>query len=202
MRRSVEVSNSKRKWIIGAAVGVVVLAVAIFLIAQLGGQKNDPYRQTETVNKTPDPTDTTEPTDDKPVPTDTDTDKEPVAELDPATVSTIDIAPLGVTASYVKGVGGFEYAVQRTPSGTRYVQFSNEELVGTKCTDDSGPFASILVNPSSDESATLAKKVTVDGTVYGLSLAAVTCTSNVDLLKQYQASFTSAFHLLKTTPAN
>lgn len=124
-------------------------------------------------------------------------DANPEAELDPATVGTLDIEPLGITISYVKGVGGFEYEVRRTPSGTQYADFKSEDLVGTKCTNDSGDFASILVSPKTDEQATLTKKVEVEGVTYGLSLASAACTSNTDLLKSYQASFSDAFGLIK-----
>lgn len=117
--------------------------------------------------------------------------------IDPASVDSLDIEPLGVTVSYVKGVGGFEYEVLRTPSGTRYANFKNEGLVGTKCTDDKGVFASILVSPKEDEQATLAKKLSVDGVTYGLSLASAACTSNTDLLESYQQSFADAFGLIK-----
>lgn len=120
-----------------------------------------------------------------------------VPNLDPATVGNLDIEPLGVTIAYVKGVGGFEYEVRRTPSGTQYADFKSEELVGTKCTNDTGVFASILVSPKADEQSTLSKKVEVDGVTYGLSLASTACTSNIDLLKAHQDSFSEAFGLIK-----
>jgi hypothetical protein len=119
--------------------------------------------------------------------------------VDPSTVATVDIEPVTLTVSYSKGVGGFDFEVLRTPSGTRYVQFSSPKLVGTKCTDDKGAFASIIEKPTADESTTLAKTTTVDGTAYGLSLAESTCTSNSDLLKQYQDAFSKPFSLLKKT---
>lgn len=125
------------------------------------------------------------------------TDDEAAPELDPATVATIDIEPMGIRVSYVKGVGGFEYQVLRTPSGTRYVEFRSPTLVGTKCTEDAGPFISIVESPAEDESATLSKTTTVDGTEYGLSLADESCTKNKESLKEYQESFSDAFSLLK-----
>jgi len=87
----------------------------------------------------------------------------------------------------------------RTADSTEYVDFSAPELVGTKCTDDKGVFVSIIQNPSTDEgSATISKTVTVGEDSYGLSLASETCTSDVELLKQYQTSFSDAFTLLKS----
>lgn len=117
--------------------------------------------------------------------------------IDPSKVGSLDIPPMSITVSYVKGIKGFEYEVLRTPSGTRYVEFRNTDLIGTKCTDDEGTFASILESPKADESSTLKQKITVDGTEYGLSLAASDCTSDPDLLMRYQQSFTDAFSLLK-----
>jgi len=124
-----------------------------------------------------------------------DTEESPV--IDPATVNTIDIEPMDITVSYVKGAGGFEYEVLRTPNGSQYVEFRSPELVGTKCTDDQGAFASILENPSSSEGSTIAKSVTVGDIQYGLSLAAANCTSNAEKLQKYQQSFNDAFSLLK-----
>lgn len=202
MRRSI--SKRRNILIAAAAAIVVVIVVAIIMVTQSMNTKTDPYKQTETINEAPDTT-TTDPVPDSTTdttPDTTDPANDDTSTLDPATVSTIDVAPVGITVSYVKGVGGFDYLVQRTTNGTRYVEFRNESLAGTKCTGDEGPFASILVDPTTDESATLAKKITVEGTVYGLSLAAATCTSDPGLLKQYQDSFSSAFSLLKKSTTN
>lgn len=117
--------------------------------------------------------------------------------IDPAKVTTIDIAPMSIIVSYMKGVGGFDFEVLRTSGGTKYVQFSSPKLVGTKCTNDEGVFASIIEAPTADEAATLAKTTTVDGTTYGLSLADATCTPDAGLLKQYQDAFSEPFSLLK-----
>lgn len=119
--------------------------------------------------------------------------------LDPSTVGTVDIQPLSLTVSYVKGIGGFEYAVKRLSGGTQYVEFTSPELIGTKCTDDTGTFASIIHNPDTNDATTITATQTVDGTQYGLSLSDDTCTGNVELLKQYQTSFRDAFSLLKKT---
>ena len=122
---------------------------------------------------------------------------EPESTIDPATTSTVEIEPMDIVVSYVKGVGGFDYEVMRSPGGTKYVQFSASKLSGTKCTDDAGVFASIIEKPSPDEKATLVKTTTVNTVEYGLSLVDETCTIDVQLLKQYQASFNDAFSLLK-----
>lgn len=119
------------------------------------------------------------------------------AALDPATVGAIAIPPMSITVSYVKGVGGFEYEVLRTTNGTRYVEFRSGELAGTKCTNDTGAFASILAEPASNEATTLTKTTVVDGTTYGLALEGTTCTGDVEKLKSYQQSFSDAFSLLK-----
>ena len=121
----------------------------------------------------------------------------PATALDPSTVSTIDIQPLELTVSYVKGVPGFEYQILRTAQGTKYAELTNEDLKGTKCTDDTGVFASIIVNPGEAEAPTLDAKTVVDGVTYGLSLASNTCTNNQELLDKFQSSFSSAFPLLK-----
>lgn len=200
--------KDRRKLIIAAAViGVIVIAIATAaLIKAFSPEKSNPYvvndesSQTSstsdestndsnsTNNETPatpngDGT-TTEDAEDQPAP-------------DPATVSTIDIEPMKLAVSYVKGAGGFEYEVLRTPNGSQYVEFRSAELVGTKCTDDQGTFVSILENPSTGEGSSITKSTTVDGTKYGLSLAAANCTSDAAKLQKYQKSFNDAFGLLK-----
>lgn len=116
---------------------------------------------------------------------------------DPSTVSTLDVTSMSIRVAYVKGIGAFEYEVQRAANSTRYVEFRSEALVGTKCTDDKGTFASILVNPTADEKTTLSKTIQVGDMTYGLSLAETTCTSDSETLRQYQQSFSDAFSLLK-----
>lgn len=199
--------KSKRTWIVAVAVLVALLVVVgmVTLIKSLNS-KTDPYRQTET-SSTQSTTDEDSDSDtiqdsnedattanDTPT---TDTDDDTQTTIDPSTVSTIDIEPMDLTVSYVKGVGGFEFAVRRTANGTQYVEFSSPSLKGTKCTDDEGVFASILASPSTDEGSTITKTVTIDGEKYGLSLVGATCTKDPDLLKKYQASFSDAFSLLK-----
>ena len=196
--------KGKRNLIIAGAIAlVIVIAIGVvLLVSALQPKESDPYRQitqsstedTKPVD-TPDTTDTDKQDDD--AKTDTNTGDSTSSTLDPASVATIDIQPMEISAAYVRGAGGFEYSVLRTSSGTQYVEFSSPELKGTKCTEDNGAFASILANPSTNESATLNKTVTVGGVKYGLSLADETCTKDAALLKQYQAAFSDAFGLLK-----
>ena len=98
-------------------------------------------------------------------------------EVDPATLGTIDIEPAGLTVSYVKGVGGFQYEVKRASQGRKYLELSNESLIGTKCSNDTGVFVSIVESPNDSEKGSVAKTVVVEGTTYGLSVASPTCTS-------------------------
>lgn len=171
-------------------VGALVLIVAIVAVVKAMSSSEPPASTETTKQETPEITDESETTD-----TPTGEPLEPT--IDPATVTTVAIEPLSITVSYLKGVGGFDFEVLRSANGTKYVQFSSARLTGTKCTDDKGQFASIIENPSADEAATLAKTTTVDGTAYGLSLADATCTTDSELLKQYQDAFSGAFSLLK-----
>lgn len=196
--------KGKKRTLITALAVLIVLLVAIGTIAiirTMNPKEADPYTQQETSStstdtpddsvstQTPEETEATTPADSS------GTTTEPA--LDPATVSTIDIEPMAISVSYVKGAGGFEYEVLRTANGTRYVEFRSSSLAGTKCTNDVGAFASILADPDSNESTTLSKTTTVDGTKYGLSLESSTCTSDAKKLQSYQKSFGDAFSLLK-----
>lgn len=191
-----------RRALLTAGAILVVLLVAIGTIAiirALNPPKQDPYLQPETSTTTETTTET--PVETPETPTE-ETDETPASsendpELDPATVGTIAIEPMELTVSYVKGTGGFEYQVLRTANGTRYVEFRSESLVGTKCTDDKGAFASILADPTSNERSTLTKTTELDGATYGLSLEGTACTSDVVSLQAYQKSFSDAFSLLK-----
>lgn len=122
-------------------------------------------------------------------------DKEP--EVDLSSFSSLVITQLKIEVFYAKGIGGFSYQILRTPGGTQYIDFSSEDLIGTKCTDDKGVFASILKNPSAAEEATISASTKVESDSYGLSLPAATCTSEAELLAQYQAAFKSGFSSLR-----
>ncbi len=120
------------------------------------------------------------------------------ASVDPSTLASIDVAPLGVTVFYTKGIHGFNFEVKRTANQTQYAEFSSPELIGKICTDDSGSFASIIKNPTSTEdqtTITLTTKIGNDS--YGLSLAGKNCTADQQLLAQYQTAFTNGFPSLK-----
>lgn len=193
--------NKKKRSLIIVVIILAVLLVTISAIAILNamkGKEKDPFTQkeqsTSSTSDTKDTTDSSKPSTDD---TKTDTPDSDADKLDPATVATITVEPMGLIVSYVKGAGGFSYEVSRTTDGRRLVSFSSEELVGTKCTDDAGVFVSILQSPNENEKATVSKTVDVDGVTYGLSIASNTCTSDSASLKAYQDSFSRAFSLLK-----
>lgn len=195
----VQIKGNKRTYIVvGSILALLIVVIGIVAIVNgLNSGKQDPYKQVETTNTpaTNNPSTTAPTTPTKPDTSNTDKDSE--STLDPATVSTVAIQPMELTVSYVKGTPGFEFFVMRTAAGTQYVEFSSPDLAGTKCTNDKGVFASIIEAPSDNESTTLSKTTTVEGTKYGLSLADATCTSDTELLKQFQSSFSDAFSLLK-----
>lgn len=198
------VKKRGKQTLLTAGAVLFVLLVLIGVVALLQGLNGDPQSARE---QTLDTSQTTEEPVPQPLPdetedvTPTQADDAPegaeATQLDPATVATVDIEPMELRVSYVRGVGGFEYLVQRTTSGTEYVEFKSPELVGSKCTDDQGAFATILESPNDNEASTISSKTTVEGTEYGLSLVASNCTNNVELLERYQASFSDAFSLLK-----
>ena len=192
-----------RKKLIAAVsvIAALVLIISIFVIAKTSLPNKSADSSETSTKDVPSISDEDNDTD-APVsssPDNTEPEVAPESPVDLSTVTTVDIEPVSLTVSYSKGVGGFDFEVLRTPSGTRYVQFSSPKLVGTKCTDDTGAFASIIEKPTADESTTLAKTTTIDGIAYGLSLAESTCTNNSDLLKQYQDAFSKPFSLLKKT---
>jgi hypothetical protein len=182
----------------GIATAVVIVLLIVLAVLPKG---QDPYREAARVENTQENKNTPEQTQQSPRQDQPAQETEPTkpAAIDPSSVSTIDIQPLSLQVAYVKGIGGFEYVVKRSASGTQYVEFTSPQLVGTKCTNDSGAFASIIQNPSKDEAVTIDQSQSLDGTRYGLSLSDDTCTGDTDLLKKYQASFRDAFSLLKKT---
>lgn len=186
----------RQKWYILGGVAVLALALVAIAINALTPKATSPSPSTAVVENSESDKNTPSSPDTSTKPTGS---TQPAAALDPATVGTIDIQPLSLTVSYVKGIEGFEYTVKRSSGGTQYVEFMSPQLVGTKCTDDTGTFASIIESPDTNEASTITATQTVDGTKYGLSLSDTTCTGNEELLKQYQASFRDAFSLLKKT---
>lgn len=192
-----------------AVLAVLLVVIGGIALAKHGSQKKaDPYKTPETSSSstqtpadqsssgtTPQPGANADSPETAPKAGGSDNSAQP---LDPRMVATIDITPLGITVSYVKGVGAFQYQVARTTNGTRYVEFSNPDLAGTKCTNDRGAFASILVNPGENDKTTLADTVEADGVTYGLSLEPLTCTGQPETVQSYQESFSKAFSLLTT----
>ena len=195
--------RNKKIAIISGSIAIVALIAGLvigYFIFQASQTEDDPFTESTTSQQSDQDTSSETPVDESPLP-EPESEAEspeptPAPQLDPSTVSTVDIEPLGITVSYVKGVPGFSFIVLRTQDGTEYVEFRNDDLAGTICTDDEGAFASIIVGPSEQDVATLAQTVTVDETVYGLSLPSDDCTDNTELFEQYQQSFTDAFSLL------
>jgi cytoskeletal protein RodZ len=187
------VQGRKRLVIAASVLGLVVLIVGTVALLHFLNRPNDPNPDTTTETAQPEKQETT------PQPeTVTEEPDTTQSTVDPATLASIDIEPLEITVSYSRGVGGFEYSVQRTSSGTRYVDFSSSELVGTKCTDDSGVFASIIQGVKSEEdNTTISQTTKVGETTYGLSLTGDNCAADLDLLKEYQAAFSNGFSQLK-----
>ena len=117
-------------------------------------------------------------------------------KVDPSTLSSIAIEPFKITVFYTKGTPGFDYSILRTTDGTQYVEFSATDLVGTKCTNDKGIFASIIKSPALPDQ-TISQTVVVEGTTYGLSLAGKNCTPDASLLEKYQTGFSNGFGQMK-----
>lgn len=183
---------TKKQITYGVIASLVAVTIAIWLFAFFG-----PSPQTAA----PAADDTTQEATDTPAeeeaPAEAIPEEVPAATIDPSTVSRIAVEPLELSVAYVKGVPGFGFSVERTASGTRYVAFSSEALIGTKCTDDEGVFASIVVNPSEQDTPTVTETKKLDDTTYGLSLPDDTCTADTTLFTQYQAAFRDAFSLLE-----
>jgi len=193
----VQKSGRKKLFTALAVLGILLLIVSVVIVAKAMSNNDSSVPIQTTTQDTPAVNDDTDASKtDEPVTVTPETPTEQPT-IDPEKVAQVAIEPMSITVSYMKGVGGFDYEVLRTGSGTKYVEFSSTKLAGTKCTNDAGQFASIIEKPSADEAATLAKTTTVEGTEYGLSLADTTCTSDSALLKQYQDAFSGAFSLLK-----
>jgi type III secretory pathway component EscV len=179
----------------GLIVTIIVLAVVLLVVGAVVLTKKSSKPSADTSNQATTTKDTTTETD----ATDTDSSAtnttNPVVDSD--TLTSVDVAPLGVTVFYSKGTPGFEFTVLKTADQTQYAQFTSSDLVGTKCTNDQGEFASIIKDPSSSEAQTTSQTVKVGTDTYGLSLASTGCTSNSDLLAQYQTGFKNGFASLK-----
>lgn len=185
---------------VGLSITIVVLVITLLIVGSIMLLRN---------NSKPDKTTTTTETSQaKPETTkdgtstetdDTDASKATTPDaIDPETLTSVDVEPLGVTVFYSKGTPGFDFAVKRTADRTLYAEFTSSNLVGTKCTNDEGLIASIIKNPtSSEDQTTVSQTVKVGADTYGLSLAGKGCTSDAGLLTEYQAAFTNGFPSLK-----
>jgi len=172
------------------ALGLTILVVAIVLTVQRQQTDTTESASTPEADSSVVTKDTAESTDEI---------KPETPAVDPATLASIAVEPLGVTISYTKGIQAFGYEVKRTADSTIYAEFSADDLIGTKCTDDTGLFASIIKNPTSTEDQTiLANTVKLGGDTYGLSLAGEGCTSDGKLLREYQSAFSNGFSSLRS----
>jgi hypothetical protein len=181
----------------GLIVAIIVLAVTLVAVGAIVLAKKPSQPSTVT---TPDTSKQTTPSKDTTTETDateSNSSTTPASSVDPQTLTSVDITPLSVTVFYSKGTPGFEFTVLKTANKTQYVQFTSSDLVGTKCTNDQGAFASIIKNPSADEMQTTSQTVKVGSDTYGLSLASTGCTGNTDLLTEYQTGFKNGFSNLK-----
>lgn len=131
------------------------------------------------------------------------TDNEPTSNVNKENAEELVIEPLDIVMYYDKNLLGFEYRILRTVEGTQYIEFSTERLVGNKCTDDKGVFASFIKNPSTEEDrSTLSQETQVNGDTYGLSLTGESCASDLALLETYQNGLADYFSLLKPWEEN
>jgi len=181
----------------GLIVAIIVLAVILVAVGAIVLAKKPSQPSTVT---TPDTSKQATPSKDTTTETDATESDAPTASassVDPQTLTSVDITPLAVTVFYSKGTPGFEFTVLKTANKTQYVQFTSSDLIGTKCTNDQGAFASIIKNPSADEMQTTSQTVKVGSDSYGLSLASTGCTSNTDLFAEYQTGFKNGFSSLK-----
>lgn len=182
----------------GLIVTIVVLGLTVLIVGAIAFWQN---ANRESDQKAADSTETTsqeETATDTPAKTEQTDTPTPVADVDPATLSSVDIEALNITVFYTKGLPGFEYEILKTADKTQYIQFTAPQLVGTKCTDDNGSFAAIVKNPSSQENqSTISATTKVGNDTYGLSLAGKNCTPDEALLDQYQTAFINGFSSLK-----
>ncbi|MEO6109862.1 MAG: hypothetical protein ABIP50_02535 [Candidatus Saccharimonadales bacterium] len=185
----------------GLIVTIVVLGLTLAIVSTiviLNGLNKPKVEETtsKTDSSKTEPTTTT--TDSDKGATTTPATTKPAPSVDPSTLSSIDVDPLKITVFYTKGAGALEYSVKRTADRTQYVEFSAPGLVGTKCTDDAGVFASIIENPASTEDNTsIVQKTTAGDKTYGLTLAGTNCANDQELLATYQTAFKNGFSSLK-----
>lgn len=181
---------------------IVIIAVIVGLLLLVGAIYAK--RQSQTVEvptmNTSEQASTTEPADAAKTETDDDAlaDTSDANAVDPGTLSSVAVEPLGVNVFYTKGTPGFEYSIQRTADRTQYADFTSTDLISSKCTDDKGLFVSIIKNPTNESQTTISQTVKVGQDTYGLSLAGSGCTDNAELLTQYQTGFKNGFSSLSS----
>lgn len=183
----------------GVLATIIVLALTIVIV---GGFAL--WQGTNIADTTPDTPDTNVSSDtdaDTPDGDEQDTSEDPANPIDTSNTATVAIEPLGIELTYSRAVAGFEFEILRTSSGTQYVELSSSRLIGTKCTDDTGVFASIIQNPVGEEDrSTITETVAINEDTYGLSLASSTCTDDATLFEQYQQGIAPYFRLLSAWP--
>lgn len=182
----------------GLIVTIVSLALTLVVVSTIAilSNLNRPAVTNDAANTNETNTEETKNEETKPAEETEDQPTEPA--VDPATLSSVDIEPMSITVFYTKGTPGFDFVIKRSADRTQYVEFSSPNLVGTKCTNDEGVFASIIKNPTDSQAQTIfAQKKTVGSDEYGLSLAGKNCTSDEALLDTYQKAFTQGFSQLK-----
>jgi hypothetical protein len=177
---------------------LLALAVTFIVIIALSNKKEPPIVLPATQETSVDVPGSTNISDQEKVsPSEPSEPSSVISGVDPSTLTSVDVEPMGVTVYYSKGTPGFDFAVKRAVDSTQYAEFSSEDLIGTKCTDDSGLFASIIKNPTaSEDQTTISQTVVVGEVTYGLSLAGKNCASDVGLLEKYQSGFINGFFRL------
>jgi len=184
----------------GLIVTIVILAVVILGVSAFAivGKKDTSPPVTNETSTTPATNTAKDDTKDTDPPNVTGGPETTKPAVDPNMLASVDVEPLGIVVYYAKGTPGFDFAIKKTANRTQYVEFTSTDLVGTKCTDDMGLFASIIKNPTSEEDqTTISETVKVGSDSYGLSLASASCTTNSELLTKYQAGFKEGFSSLK-----
>lgn len=193
-------SGQKTKLIVTAIALLVTIGVVTAIVwwAQHERQTDTSIQQEDNSQvaqePTPDPT---------PSPAPDPGDNQPTSNVNQENAEELVIEPLNIVMYYDKDLLGFEYHILRTAEGTQYIEFSTERLIGNKCTNDKGVFASFIKNPSTEEDrSTLSQETEVNGDTYGLSLTGESCASDLSLLETYQKGLSDYFSLLKLWKEN
>lgn len=190
--------HSKRRLIIVIAstvTALILVAGFIWVVAHPYGSINLADKTTSTEHNNTDNSNSNSSTTTKPAENTPTTPTTPAP--DPSTVKNLDISQLGLTLNYDRTLPGLSYEIKLTGSGTQYVSLMYDGLIGDKCTGDTGEFASIIKNPTSADSVAIKNTVKLGNDTYGLALPDSSCTSNVDLFNQFQASMTANFPYMK-----